>query len=99
YSWLKDNSGGNTHEVGLKEPTPNGLYDMCGNVFVWCLDWYGTVEKGSVTDPVGAASGTKRVFRGYSKGSATPRAATGRLSAEQNKYFIDVGIRLCRTLK
>ncbi len=66
YSWFFANSGGKTHAVGQKLPNAWGLYDMHGNVFEWCMDRYGDYPRGSVTDPVGASSGSNRVCRGGS---------------------------------
>ena len=62
YAWYWDNSDSTTHPVGTRLPNAWGLYDMSGNVWEWCRDWYGTLAYGA--DPVGSASGSYRVLRG-----------------------------------
>lgn len=63
-----DGKGGNKEHTKVGSYLPNawGLYDMHGNVWEFCSDWYGSYETGEVTDPVGAESGTLRVIRGGS---------------------------------
>jgi formylglycine-generating enzyme required for sulfatase activity len=63
-AWYDGNSGDRTHQVGMKLPNGLGLYDMSGNVWEWCWDWYGSYSSTSQTNPIGASSGSYRVLRG-----------------------------------
>jgi formylglycine-generating enzyme required for sulfatase activity len=64
-SWFDRNSGGTTHPVGAKQPNLWGLYDMTGNVYQWCADWYANrYPGGEATDPTGPEAGTVHVLRG-----------------------------------
>jgi formylglycine-generating enzyme required for sulfatase activity len=81
-AWYNGNSGSTTHPVGTKQPNSLGLYDMSGNVWEWCWDWYGAYSTGNQTDPRGASSGSARVYRGGS----WFHTAAGARSAFRNCY-------------
>ena len=66
YAWFDGNSNEQTHPVGQKKANAWGLYDMHGNVWEWCSDWYGDYPKGAVSDPIGPREGSDRVRRGGS---------------------------------
>jgi sulfatase modifying factor 1 len=65
-AWYSANSGASTHTVGTKAANELGIYDMSGNLYEWCWDWYGDYLGTALSDPKGAASGRGRVMRGGS---------------------------------
>ena len=68
-AWYTDNSGDKTHPVATKSPNELDIYDMCGNVWEWCSDWYGGYTSGAQTNPKGPYTGSFRVYRGGCWGS------------------------------
>lgn len=66
YAWSRGNGNQATHPVGQKKPNPWGLYDMHGNVWERCHDWYAAYHPDHMIDPNGPSSGSHRVRRGGS---------------------------------
>ena len=101
-AWYTENSGGQTHVVALKYPNSLGFYDMIGNVWEWCSDWYGAEYysdcSAGVTDPTGPMPGDFGVARG---GSWDHVAANCRASFRENHFtpdprITDFGFRVAR---
>ena len=98
YAWYRTNSDDHVHPVGEKKPNAWGLYDIHGNVWEWCQDWYdaGYYTNSPADDPGGPATGSDRVVRGglWRRPARSCRSAN-RGHADGLGHGIEMGLRAC----
>ena len=101
-AWYWDNLDGITYEVGQKQPNALGIYDMSGNVWEWCSDWWDSnnYSEGPATNPYNSTDGSGRVRRGgsWDNGAAHVRVAFRNYYSPTSTNDNRLGFRICRTV-
>ena len=99
-AWYDDTSGNKTHSAGGKQANELGIFDMSGNLYEWCWDWYGAYSSGKQNNPRGSSSGSFRVRRG---GSWLHFASSCRIAFRYSEYpghsYNYLGFRVVRSSK
>ena len=105
-AWYWENSHDETKDVGLKFPNELGLYDMSGNVWEWCQDWYSKEyyeecqKEGTVINPAGPKNGVYRVLRGGGWSNTPQYCRCTNRNLNPPEYRINnVGFRLVFSLQ
>ena len=93
--WYAGNSGNKLHAVGVKLPNELGIFDMTGNAWEWCQDWYGAYSAGAQSNPQGPDSGSSRVLRSGSYTTTSERCAAKYRQSRQADYpDVHIGLRI-----
>lgn len=99
YVWRHANTNGTTQKVGKKRSNPYGLFDVHGNVYEWCADWYGEYSASSQRDPTGPATGPFRITRGGCWGGGLKYCrSANRGNVVPGKRWVSTGFRLAATI-